>query len=296
MQKSIGTLIAEIILAVATITLLASTLWLIFGGMKQKEVPNRSREAATNGGGRSAQDTFDADDDGLLDWEETLWQTNPQNADTDGDGVGDGEEVAARRNPLQAGPHDELDTPIIVPQRAKETPPPKATAPEKALAVPQTNTAVSPPKETTPNDTPLYLYGNEIGAPVLAASVDQEMELAFLNSIAGPTKMDEERIAGLDILAKKYNTLAEDIAAIIPPPEAEVVQAELASAYKNYAKAIQSIAETPTDSYMSYASITAYSNAVLEIGRALVGVSDFFYSNGIRFPQNEPGAVFMFPR
>jgi hypothetical protein len=35
----------------------------------------------------------DTDGDGLLDWEETLWGTDPKNPDTDGDGIGDNEEI-----------------------------------------------------------------------------------------------------------------------------------------------------------------------------------------------------------
>ncbi|HBB56711.1 TPA: hypothetical protein DEW47_03425 [Patescibacteria group bacterium] len=50
----------------------------------------------------------DADGDGLADWEEALWKTDPKNPDTDGDGMSDGEEIAAGRNPTVAGPDDEL--------------------------------------------------------------------------------------------------------------------------------------------------------------------------------------------
>ena len=38
----------------------------------------------------------DSDGDGLLDWEETLWGTNPFVIDTEGDGILDGEYVASR--------------------------------------------------------------------------------------------------------------------------------------------------------------------------------------------------------
>lgn len=51
----------------------------------------------------------DADNDGLKDWEETLWQTDPLNADTDGDTTPDGEEVAAGRHPAIPGPDDALN-------------------------------------------------------------------------------------------------------------------------------------------------------------------------------------------
>jgi hypothetical protein len=50
----------------------------------------------------SANDTVDSDNDGLKDWEETLWGTDPHKADTDGDGTPDGQEVKDGRNPLKA--------------------------------------------------------------------------------------------------------------------------------------------------------------------------------------------------
>lgn len=50
----------------------------------------------------------DSDGDGLVDWEETLWKTDPKNRDTDGDGTTDGDEVKLKRNPLVPGPDDAL--------------------------------------------------------------------------------------------------------------------------------------------------------------------------------------------
>jgi hypothetical protein len=57
----------------------------------------------------------DSDGDGLKDWEEALWKTDPHNKDTDGDGTPDGEEVAEGRDPLKAGPNDFLDTASTTP-------------------------------------------------------------------------------------------------------------------------------------------------------------------------------------
>lgn len=45
----------------------------------------------------------DEDNDGLQLWEETLYGTDPKNADTDGDGTPDGEEVRVERGPLTPG-------------------------------------------------------------------------------------------------------------------------------------------------------------------------------------------------
>lgn len=53
----------------------------------------------------------DGDNDGLLDWQEELYGTDPKNPDTDGDGTTDGNEIAAGRDPKVAGPHDKLMKP-----------------------------------------------------------------------------------------------------------------------------------------------------------------------------------------
>jgi len=50
----------------------------------------------------------DSDNDGLMDWQEAAWQTDPCKPDTDGDGYLDGEEVASGYNPSIAAPNDEL--------------------------------------------------------------------------------------------------------------------------------------------------------------------------------------------
>ncbi|MCK4386579.1 MAG: hypothetical protein KAV41_00625 [Candidatus Pacebacteria bacterium] len=55
----------------------------------------------------------DSDGDGLKDWEETLWKTDPNNPDTDGDGTNDNAEILAGRNPLIAGPNDLLKNEIV---------------------------------------------------------------------------------------------------------------------------------------------------------------------------------------
>ena len=49
----------------------------------------------------------DTDSDGLKDWEEVLWGTNPTSRDTDGNGVSDKEEIAARKNNVSSSEQGE---------------------------------------------------------------------------------------------------------------------------------------------------------------------------------------------
>lgn len=52
--------------------------------------------------------TKDSDQDGLKDWEEIIYGTNPNNPDTDGDNTIDGDEIVLNRNPLVSGPDDQV--------------------------------------------------------------------------------------------------------------------------------------------------------------------------------------------
>lgn len=68
---------------------------------------------------RFSQDT---DLDGLKDWEENLWETDPKNPDSDGDGTKDGDEVKAGRDPKKAGPDDRLtDSQLASADQKKKT-------------------------------------------------------------------------------------------------------------------------------------------------------------------------------
>lgn len=51
----------------------------------------------------------DDDKDGLKNWEEQIYQTDPKNADTDRDGTNDGDEINQGRDPLKKGPDDKIE-------------------------------------------------------------------------------------------------------------------------------------------------------------------------------------------
>jgi hypothetical protein len=63
---------------------------------------------------------IDSDGDGLPDWKENLYGTDPHKADTDGDGTSDFDEIAQNRDPLKPNtapkgqePNDKIDPAII---------------------------------------------------------------------------------------------------------------------------------------------------------------------------------------
>ncbi len=62
----------------------------------------------------------DTDGDGLKDWEEIIFRTDPRNHDTDGDSTPDGEEVRQSRDPKKPAPDDTLSA--ATPQEAAQDP------------------------------------------------------------------------------------------------------------------------------------------------------------------------------
>jgi hypothetical protein len=70
---------------------------------------NRNSTSSTSDIAQKTSDIFpaetqkDTDNDGLKDWEEALWRTNPEITDTDGDTTIDGKEVEMGRDPKIAG-------------------------------------------------------------------------------------------------------------------------------------------------------------------------------------------------
>lgn len=89
------------------------TLWFY---RAPQSIGSPSATISKNGAGKIsisdiAQDmkAIDSDNDGLMDWEESIYGTNTGNTDSDGDGYLDGEEVLSGHNPAKKGPDDFLE-------------------------------------------------------------------------------------------------------------------------------------------------------------------------------------------
>lgn len=80
----------------------------MFHSKNEQSAPTYQKEQVASVSSIKQLNEKDSDNDGLKDWEEALWQTDPNNPDTDNDGTKDGEEIKENRNPLVAGPDDKI--------------------------------------------------------------------------------------------------------------------------------------------------------------------------------------------
>jgi hypothetical protein len=95
-----------VMLAIAIITLVFILITLNAMRMRDEVAQKNTvpdTEAHLSTADTSALKDTDSDSDGLFDWEETLWNTDPRNPDSDGDGKKDGDEVQTGGNPGEKG-------------------------------------------------------------------------------------------------------------------------------------------------------------------------------------------------
>jgi hypothetical protein len=78
--------------------------WFLFFAGDEKETKTIYEKAAASLLSSNAAEIAikDSDEDGLRDWEEALWKTDPNNPDTDKDGYSDSEETRLGYNPVNA--------------------------------------------------------------------------------------------------------------------------------------------------------------------------------------------------
>lgn len=93
--------------------------FLVLKNQKKEQKQPVSQEIVVSNQATATEIDKDSDDDGLKDWEESLWKTDPNNPDTDKDGTSDYTEIKDNRNPLVAsksGKDDKLEN-----QKIKES-------------------------------------------------------------------------------------------------------------------------------------------------------------------------------
>lgn len=94
---------------------------------------------------------IDSDNDGLSDWEESIYGTDPKNPDSDSDSYLDGEEIISGRDPLKKGPNDILIKKQGALSKEEQD---KKTATETFAKVALKNFLASPAAQNLANITP----------------------------------------------------------------------------------------------------------------------------------------------
>ena len=257
----------------------------------------------------SEETAKDTDNDGLLDWEEALWGTDPKNPDSDGDKTTDGDEKKQNRNPMVAGPNDSLDTSVDT-----------SLIEEKEINGDEKPTLTGELAKTFFSKF-MYLKQNsaldENSKNALVQEISNLAESSFdykkyevtdLSIIQNPTK-EEIKSLGLDlayiqvsvlasvvknqqtisndftIIADIYASAAKSIVSIKVPDNVKNSVVAMANNYSKAAAAIMTLKDD-TDPVKSTIGIQAYQQAKEDQGKLVLQFANFFRQNGIIFDSN----------
>ncbi len=268
----------------------------------------------------------DTDGDGLLNWEENLWNTDPNNPDTDKDGTKDGEEVKLGRNPLIAGPNDKLDGVTSDTKKAAA----KTVLEDKSVTgeigrelfanymhaktsgatidanlqqqiITQTfaNKNFDISYKTFSNSdvivnsvNDLRVYGNSLGLAFYTGRTDNPVsEIEILNSSL--TKNDKEGIAKLDPIIKSYSAIIDSLKLVSVPKDLVPFHVSLLNSTAKVLGDIQAFRNIFTDPLIGLKAVQNYYPDLQAFQKSIADISDIFGKNNVKFESGEYGSMFV---
>jgi hypothetical protein len=260
----------------------------------------------------------DDDQDGLKNWEETLYKSDPLDPDTDKDGMRDGDEAVAGRDPLSKSVADASATATIpvytatdrlsqellreytkAKQSGKEiTTDLSDRIAEEILAKDYDS---SLPTAYTINDikisadtsiSGLRSYGNALGTILSAPPAGTRNELEIFQKIASePVETYKSELLALQ---KRYIAMRTKLLALPSPRETAFAQADIATALTIFIESIDGALALDTDPVGSLGKISRYQDGLSALDLPFKELSAVMKKRGISFTPSESGYILMF--
>jgi hypothetical protein len=246
-------------------------------GKEKNEKENEIKNTALVADARVQMLQKDSDEDGLFDWEETLWGTNPNDSDSDDDGVSDGEERRGGRDPLVAGVGDVVvfastsratsSAPISTTEAVSrdlfgmyvnEFVKNKDLAPETRDVIVNRAVSTLQGKLSLPvydgagvarvaSTTETHIaYGLALKDALLSTAIDNVQENSVLVNLAQGTLSDQDRKT-LQITANTYRTYAKKLQAVAVPEDVYTTHVAFIEALLQYAYLLEQMRNEARD-------------------------------------------------
>jgi len=224
---------------------------------------------------------LDSDNDGLLDWEEVLWGTDPKNPDTNGNGILDGIESDLKSNNLQNVLT--LEQLISVDKNLLQL------VPKKNETLTENDATLLNPN----NKNLLREYGNQLGSILNGHfQTNSNESFVFKELIASSTPESFDQIK---LIGQNYKNLSEKIKSLTPPAELTVLTTGLSANYLTQSISILEIASFKNRGSVPVEIFLKHNENVIATGKNLLGLLNFFKENRIVFQPGESGVIFNLP-
>jgi len=263
----------------------------------------------------------DTDGDGLKNWEEALYKTDPETADTDGDGVHDGAEISANRDPLVVGEGvsssgststtaiqfnatDRFSQELFVKyleakqsgkeitaelanQIAEEVLAKDYSGPEEVFDESQLKTL------TAVSNTAIKAYGNDFGKAIsIPRSPDARSEIAIIDSIMSVGMTDTDRLE-LEVIRLRYQKIRDNLTRIQVPEDAKSIHASFIRSVDLLKETVVGIETIESDPVGALKKIAFFEDGINNLTVASIALKNYFIKKGISFESYEPGSSLM---
>ncbi|NTV22663.1 MAG: hypothetical protein HGB03_03860 [Candidatus Yonathbacteria bacterium] len=293
------------------------------GNVPEKTLPLASAYVPTD-----YDPNADYDDDGLSNWEEALWGTNPEQVDSDGDGTPDSIELLTQRNPLINAVDDSLSIyPAIPSLESTETGYGNRTesvaqafmshlyaygmsgddisgkadvlndiianeAGNNKLvdAYTRVDIAVGPADVET-----LRAYGNIFGTQLSAyEALGEPYEMTIIKeSIIDGNGTNIAGLARLDRFIVFFEGMRNTLLSTRVPENLKDAHLELVNGVNNMKRALVMIRDTEHDTLTGVIGISEYRTALERITRSTATFADACATSDVSFSPGEGGYIFM---
>lgn len=265
---------------------------------------------------------LDTDNDGLKDWEETFWKSDPRKADTDGDGTKDGDEVKAGRNPVVKGPRDLISETLNATstnqkplsettQFSRELFARYMTLKQSGLAsdvdaqrdlvndVIQGRAFNSKAPTYTEKDinisaevstASLRKYGNDVATIFNTVLTKSENEGVIVKRSL--ENEDEKEIEKLKPIIKNYEAVIAALRKVMVPVSVAPQHLRLINSISKLNYSVQAMAKVYDDPIVSVIGLSFFQEVMNELPRVFDELKLFFDNNLIQFEATEPGKAF----
>lgn len=267
----------------------------------------------------------DTDNDGLKDWEENLWGTDPRNPDTDSDGTKDNDEVKAGRNPLVAKTKKVDDRFSALAEKA-------ATSTEKLtltdqfgrdvfaqyMALKQSGLASDKASQQelinqlllnstysvnpkifidtdirTTTDTSsiaIHQYGNDVATIFKNDVISSRSEGVIVRDAL--SKNNPETLKELDPIIASYKKILNHLLAVEAPKTMLPIHKDLVNAVSKTLFVAESLRKADVDPIVSLQGLGRYQEASKGLYDAIQAIKTYITFVGVTYTSSEAGSLF----
>lgn len=224
----------------------------------------------------------DSDNDGVLDWEESLWGLNPNKADSDGNGVGDAAEITAKKISLGISISTTTGTTTLTDQFSREFFSTFSALRQSGNLTKSNIDALSKQGiASLTNFTILDIYAEKDIIKSTSTTVATYRALIAATAKGLPTKKlgtearllskaigkprSDKLVRELQIIEKTYLSLAARTIAVPVPSKIQNTHLRLANTYNRLGIAIGGLSEIYTDPALSVVYFNEYKKGTDEL-------------------------------